>query len=219
MKNGRKGSDPERLRDEIYRASSTAIADLLKIRDMVTGGVPKFKLTKKQLEELISISLGTSAEQRSKDTKNTVNTVNNRRARTVKAIGAKTLSHAVWLGIVAGEIPIELREADKKPLEVPAKPLEVIFHIAQGGRDKDIAEMMRLSEEEINDYFLEARDLLGGINRPHTVRRACEERLIPGSVPETAPGQLNVLAGINESVGMAESLLGGAVDLARHTTP
>lgn len=210
-----KPQSPEQLRREISRLVGSELSSLRFLRDMTSIPDTDFNLSKLYVKELISASLGTTAEERSNDTGKTVNTIYNRRARLTSTMGAKTLSHAVFLGIASEDIPIKLRGADKPAVEVEDEASEVVFHISRGKRDKDIAREMEKSEDEVEELFKEARGVLGGVNRPNTVRRACEERvLIVPTLVETSE-QFEVLTRVHQSLLVAQPVLEGAVDLAQ----
>ncbi len=129
----------EVLREAIKQQTESSLSDLRLIRGLFLPSENiDFHLTPIQKDELNSVSLGHSAEERSGSTGNTENTVHNRRARLAKSMGAKTLPNAVWLGIASGDLQIDLRDPDKAPFEISSEHSEVILHTAMGERTKDI---------------------------------------------------------------------------------
>lgn len=209
------GQSPEVLRSGVSELIGSSLANLRLLRDITSLPDTDFRLSDIHIQELISVSLGTTGQERSEDTGNTPNTIYNRRARLTSAMGAETLSHAVFLGIVSEDIRINLRDPELPALEIEDDPAEVVFHISRGKRDKQIAREMKKSPDEVEDLFLEARDILGGKNRPNTVRRACEERVLLVPTLGEASDQLGNLMRIQQSLAGIQPALEGAVDLAR----
>lgn len=210
-----KGQSPEVLRSGINELIGSSLSNLRLLRDITSFPDTDFRLSDIHIKELISVSLGTTGKTRSEDTGNTPNTIYNRRSRLTSAMGAETLSHAVFLGIVSEDIPIELRDPVLPPVEVEDEAVEVVFHISRGKRDKQIAREMKRSPDEVEDLFIEARDVLGGKNRPNTVRRACEERVLLVPTFGEASDHLEALIRIQQSLAGIQPALEDAVDLAR----
>jgi hypothetical protein len=204
------------LRSEIREQAAETITSLKVILGLFSkDGKPTLPLTRLKKDELRSVSLGTTAEERSAETGRTPYSIYSRRSRLMKDLGVASLEQAVWVGIASGDIPIDQRSKKEPAFEIGAKPRQVLILLTTGMKTKQIAEVMKEEASLVGDYFIEARDLLGGINRPNTIRRACEERVLKVASLQSSPDQSDLLKQVHESLADVQPIISGAVDLAQ----
>lgn len=168
-------------------------------------GYSMHRLSPVQLGELEAASRGISIKERASQTNRNNGTIDRHRYDLVHRIGAKSLPHAVRLGIVSGKLNIVL---DDEPTHLKPKLKQTVLMTSFGMTTSYMANAIGYSESTITDRIRDTKEALGANNKPHMVRRAFEAQAvnIPSIEGNLSERLLEAAKSIRQLSGLAEGL-------------
>lgn len=167
-------ADPSSLTVEGTRQDASRTLSALGIAAKTPSNYLSSPLTREHADEIESISLGFSRNERAREANLSVDEVQQLQKSAIRKTGAKTGPQATRIAIISGLIPIEFGHGFGPTPKIEDQTHIVLALMSLGVSVSAIAETTFLTEHAVREEIHEAQRDLRTASKPNLIRRAFE---------------------------------------------